>query len=110
MKTTTLKIYVALLYLTIALNVLDIVLHIATNQAELLRVAGNVLIIAGSGIVLLKRRSNFVLIIGLISYLVLNGIFIALNGIGSAGTMFISLTTIFTLVSLWLQMYIGKEK
>jgi hypothetical protein len=102
MKTTTLKIAAVLLCISVALNVLDVMLHIATNQAELLRIAGNVFIITGSGTALL-RRQNLALIVGLVSYLVINGIFISLNGIGSAGIVFISLTTILTVISLLLR-------
>jgi hypothetical protein len=96
------NIFRVLLLLSILLNIFDIVLHIAINQPELLRIAGNILIILVSGIALLRQRSNLALVVGLIFYLTLNTVFIALSGIGSAGMVFISLTTLLILVSLFL--------
>lgn len=94
------KLFRVLLYASILLNVFDIVLHIAINQPEMLRIAGNILIILGSGIALLGHRPKLVLVIGLIAYLILNCAFIALDGIGSAGMVFIILTAALTLLSL----------
>lgn len=96
------KMFIMLLCLSIVLNMFDVVLHIALNQAEPLRITGNVLIIISSCVALLGH-ANLILVGGLIFYLILNGIFIGLDGIGSAGIVFISLTTILTLTSLWLQ-------
>jgi len=102
-KTMTSKIFTILLYICILLNIFDIVLHIAINQPEILRITGNILIIIGAGIALIRQHSNLVLIIGLMFYLILNGVFVALHGIGSAGIVFISLTTLLILLSLFLR-------
>ncbi|MFY9228038.1 MAG: hypothetical protein WAO28_01785 [Candidatus Microsaccharimonas sp.] len=99
----TTKIFRIVLCISILLNIFDIVLHIAINQPEILRITGNVLIIAASGVALQRQRSNLVLIIGLVAYLILNGVFIALNGIGTAGMAFVTLTTVFTVLSLFLR-------
>lgn len=101
-KMTT-KIFRILLYTSILLNILDIVLHVVTNQPEILRISGNTLIILASGIALKRRRPNLLLGTGLASYLILNGIFIALNGIGTAGIAFTALTTLVTFSSLVLR-------
>lgn len=103
MKIVTPKLLRVLLYSSILLNVFDIVLHVVINQPEVLRIVGNILIIVGSGIALLKQRSSLALIVGLVFYLIANGVFIALSGIGGAGMAFISLTTLLTLVSVYLQ-------
>lgn len=81
-------------YLLIALNLTDVMLHVATNQVELLRIAGNVAIIAASVFILVKPQSDRILAAGLTAYLVLNGIFVALNSIGNAGAFFIIATAI----------------
>ena len=99
----TTKIFRIVLCISILLNIFDIVLHVATNQPEVLRITSNILIITASGVALQRQRSKLVLIIGLSSYLILNGIFIALNGIGTAGMAFIALTTAFTILSLFLR-------
>lgn len=89
-----LKTPLALLYVLIALNLTDAALHVATNQVELLRIAGNAAIVAASIMALIRPRSDRILAAGLTTYLVLNGIFVALNSIGNAGAVFIITTTI----------------
>jgi hypothetical protein len=96
------KFFRMLLYISILLNIFDIVLHIAVNQPEILRITGNIFIILGSGLALLGYRPKLVLTIGLIGYLILNGVFVVLNGIGSAGMVFVGLTTVLTFLSLFL--------
>lgn len=89
-----------LLYFLILLNLFDIVLHVAIGQPETLRITANALIVASSGCALLAYRTRLMLIIGLTFYLILNCIFIVLNGIGSAGVVFISITTALALAAL----------
>lgn len=100
MKTSARIVFSALLCASILLNIFDIALHIAITQPEILRIAGNVLIIIASSIALSKQYPRRVLTVGLASYLVLNGTFIALNGIGNAGIVFIALSTVFVLTPL----------
>lgn len=102
MKTTTRILFSALLCTSILLNIFDIALHIVINQPEILRITGNVLIIIASSIALSRQYPKQTLVIGLMCYLVSNGIFIALNGIGSAGVAFIVLSAVLVLTSLLL--------
>jgi hypothetical protein len=83
-----------LLCLLVALNLLDAGLHVATNQVEVLRITGNMCMIVASVIVLARPRLDHILAAGLTVYLVLNGIFVALNNIGNAGAVFIIVTTV----------------
>lgn len=92
-----------LLYVSILLNILDVVLHVVTDQVEALRIAGNIIIIISAVIALVRWRPMAVLIAGLASYLALNCIFIIFSGIGTAGIAFVSLTTILITASLFLQ-------
>lgn len=98
----TSKIVRVLLFISIVLNIFDIVLHVAINQPEILRITGNILVILGASIAMQRQHPNLVLISALASYLILNGVFIALNGIGGVGLAFISLTTVLILSSLLL--------
>jgi hypothetical protein len=103
MGSTILKISTALICFSVVLNIFDIALHLATNQAEVLRISGNIFVIVGSGITLYRRSLKSALIPGLVFYLILNGIFIAFNGIGRMGVVFIFLTIILGILSIWLQ-------
>jgi hypothetical protein len=77
-------------------NVGDIVLHVAIDQAEPLRIAGNiVVIVAALGMLAIPalRRPIVPIIAALIS-LGLNLVFIVTSGIGGLGAVLIALTTI----------------
>jgi hypothetical protein len=77
-------------------NVGDIVLHVAIDQVEPLRIAGNiVVIVAALGMLAIPalRRSIVPIIAALIS-LGLNLVFIVTSGIGGLGAVLIALTTI----------------
>lgn len=91
----------SLLWATIALNIIDMVLHIAINQPEILRITGNIIVIATS-VLCLFRQQNLAPLLGvsLLLYLILNGVFILLNGIGTAGLAFIAITTLLGVLSL----------
>lgn len=80
--------------LLITLNLIDAALHIATDQVELLRISGNVAMIAVATVVLVKPQHDRIFAAGLTAYLVLNGVFVALNDIGNAGAVFIITTTV----------------
>jgi hypothetical protein len=85
--------------LTVAIalvNVGDIVLHVAIDQVEPLRIAGNiVVIVAALGMLAVGalRIPVVPILAGLLS-LVLNLIFIVTSGIGGLGAVLIALTTI----------------
>jgi hypothetical protein len=78
------------------LNIGDIALHVAIDQVEPLRIAGNVIVIvAALGMLALGalRIPVVPILAGLLS-LVLNLIFIVTSGIGGLGAVLIALTTI----------------
>jgi hypothetical protein len=82
------------------LNVIDVVVHVVTDQVEPLRIAGNVIVIISAlGILTLPRvRRAWVPIAAGLWSLVLNIIHIAQSGIGTAGMVFIAGTTVLCLV------------
>jgi hypothetical protein len=77
-------------------NVGDIVLHVAIDQVEPLRVAGNIVVIAAAvGMLVIPALHTPVVPImaGVVS-LALNLVFIVTSGIGGLGVVLIALTTI----------------
>ncbi len=91
----------AILSLLIVVNILDIIVHIAVNQPELLRILSNIVISLSAFIPLLNNKfsKRSMLMIGLGAYLLLNGIFIINNnGIGNAGILFILTTSVLTIL------------
>lgn len=82
--------------LTIAVavvNVGDIVLHVAIDQVEPLRIAGNIVVLlAAIGMLAISalRRPIVPVVAGLVS-LVLNLVFIVTSGIGGLGAVLIAL-------------------
>lgn len=90
-----------ILSLLVAVNTLDIIVHLVVNQPELLRILGNIVISLAALIPMLNNKFNkrSMLLIGLGAYLLLNGIFIINNnGIGNAGITFILVTTLLTIL------------
>jgi hypothetical protein len=77
-------------------NVGDIALHVAIDQVEPLRIAGNVVVIvAALGMLWLDAlRSAVVPIVAALVNLGLNVVFIVTSGIGGLGAVLIALTTI----------------
>jgi hypothetical protein len=77
-------------------NVGDIALHVAIDQVEPLRVAGNIVVIAAAGGMLARDtlRTPRLPIAALLVNLGLNLIFIVISGIGGLGAVLIALTTI----------------
>lgn len=95
------KFAFAILSLLIVVNILDIIVHIAVNQPELLRILSNIVISLSAFIPLLNNKfsKRSMLMIGLGAYLLLNGIFIINNnGIGNAGILFILTTSVLTIL------------
>lgn len=77
-------------------NVADIVLHVAIDQVEPLRIAGNIVVLAtaiGMLAISALRKPIVPVVAGLVS-LVLNLVFIVTSGIGGLGAVLIALTTI----------------
>ena len=66
------------------IQVFDIILHVATNQAEPLRITSNILILAWLMVLAFSRtqlRFQLVAAIVISTYLVLNLVFLAVNGV-----------------------------
>lgn len=85
-----------LLVATAVLNAADAVLHVATDQVEPLRIAGNLVVIAGVlGMLAVPRlrRPLVPIVVGAVS-LVLNVVFIAMSGIGGLGAVLVAVTTL----------------
>ena len=82
------------------LNVIDVVVHVVTDQVEPLRIAGNIIVIVSAlGVLLIPRvRRAWVAIAAGLWSLVLNLIHISQSGIGTAGIVFIAATTVLCLV------------
>lgn len=77
-------------------NVGDIVLHVAIDQVEPLRIAGNIVVIAAAiGMLAVHAlRTPAVAIGAALVSLALNLVFIITSGIGGLGAVLIALTTI----------------
>ena len=82
------------------LNVIDVVVHVVTDQVEPLRIAGNIIVIVSAlGVLLIPRvRRAWVAIAAGLWSLVLNLIHLSQSGIGTAGIVFIAGTTVLCLV------------
>ncbi len=81
---------------TLVLNVADIVLHIAIDQAEALRITGNIVLIGINAAILVRPtwgRSGTCLVAGGL-YLACNLIFIVEHGIGALGMILIVSSTL----------------
>ncbi|QPE05674.1 hypothetical protein IT882_06720 [Microbacterium schleiferi] len=78
-----------------ALTVFDIVLHVAIDQVEPLRISGNLVVLAAALAVLLvpvARRAWIPALAGAIS-LALNLVFVAREGIGTMGAILVAVST-----------------
>jgi len=85
-----------LLVATAVLNAGDAVLHVAIDQVEPLRIAGNLVVIAGVlGMLAIPslRRPLVPVVVGAVS-LALNLVFIATSGIGGLGAVLVVVTTL----------------
>jgi energy-converting hydrogenase Eha subunit E len=85
-----------LLVATAVLNAGDAVLHVAIDQVEPLRIAGNLVVIAGAlGMLAIPslRQPLVPIVVGAVS-LVLNLVFIATSGIGALGAALVAVTTL----------------
>lgn len=94
---TGLDVFNRVLIVVVALvNIGDIVLHVAIDQVEPLRIAGNVVVIvAALGMLAIHTlRTPVVPIVAGLASLALNLVFIVTSGIGGLGAVLIALTTI----------------
>jgi hypothetical protein len=79
-----------------ALTVFDIVIHVAADQVEALRITGNIIVLAASLVLLAvpsMRRAGLAIVAGA-GNLVLNLVFIAREGIGTLGWILVGATTV----------------
>ncbi len=75
------------IFLLFALQAIDIGLHVATDQFELIRTVSSLIAAGGALLMLLfARRAPAVGIIAGAGYLLLNGIFLAQNGLTNPAT------------------------
>ena len=95
-----------------AVQILDVGLHIAINEVEILRVMSNALLLIATSLgVFLTRSSRAVLWGGAIGYVVLNLVFVALFGLENPATgVNRAPLFVFMAVSLWLTYRIGRLK
>ncbi len=89
-----------LTYALILVNIIDIIVHVAINQPEALRISGNIVLIIAAIVHLAKPKYWLGLLLATILNLILNFIFIYENGIGTAGIIFISLSTILPIIAI----------
>ena len=82
------------------ITVFDIVIHVATDQVEPLRIAGNIIVLVSAfGVLLLPRlRRVWVAVAAGGWNLALNVIHISQDGIGALGIALIAVTTVLWLV------------
>lgn len=90
-----------LLKAIVVINIFDILLHIAINQPELLRIAGNVIIIGAVLMVIKNSKVSYfiTLLTAAMLNLILNLIFIINNGIGTLGILLIIITTLLVTIA-----------
>jgi hypothetical protein len=82
------------LIFSIIINILDVILHIATGQPEALRITSNLLIIVSGTLLLINPRYLTLFTVALSIYVGLNTLFILLEGIGPAGALLIGATVL----------------
>lgn len=83
-----------------ALTVFDIVLHVAIDDVEPLRIAGNIIVLATAlGILVIPRmRRAWIAFAAGAWNLVLNLVFIGQEGIGMLGALLVAVTTVICVV------------
>ena len=104
----------------IGLQLFDIVIHVATDQIEWMRIASNIIIMAWVSALLWGRLSTHVHLVSygaLIAYTLLNALFVARYGVTNpaqddAPRIVLFILVLFTLgLSMWLiQTHAPKEK
>lgn len=83
-----------LIYLTLLVNIFDVVLHVGIGQPEALRITGNVFIIISSILLALNSRYQMLFTFSICAYILLNTSFVVLFGIGIMGAVLIATTTL----------------
>ena len=81
-----------LIYLTLFVNVFDIAFHVMIGQPESLRIIGNTFIIISSVLLLVHASYRMLFVASLVLYIILNTLFVLLEGIGLLGALLVALT------------------
>ena len=89
-----------LIYLTLFVNVFDIVIHVVSGQTEFLRITSNILIVTAAILLIFRNSYTMLFALALSLYIVLNALFVLMNGgIGLLGALLIA-ATVFS--GLWI--------
>lgn len=83
-----------LIYLILFVNVFDIAFHVMIGQPESLRIIGNTFIIISSVLLLVHTSYRMLFVASLVLYIILNTLFVLLEGIGTLGTLLIAFTVL----------------
>ncbi len=83
-----------LIYLTLFVNVFDIAFHVMIGQPESLRIIGNTFIIISAVLLLVHTSYRMLFAASLVLYIILNTMFILLDGIGMLGALLIAFTVL----------------
>ncbi|WP_432816894.1 hypothetical protein [Sulfitobacter sp. JB4-11] len=97
--------------LLIGLQILDIVVHVATMQVEPIRITSNLIIAAGTifGVLNAGKRSRMVIALAAAAYLVLNLLFLAQHGLVNPSTEALRTALfVFVFMSMALVFWLGR--
>jgi len=83
-----------LIYLTLLVNLLDIVLHVAIGQPEALRIISNTFIIISGALILVNTIYRMLFVTSLVLYIILNTLHVLLEGAGLLGAVLIATTVL----------------
>jgi len=89
---TKIKRFPKLMYLILLVNVFDIVIHVVSGQPEALRITSNIFVIVSGILLAIQPRYQLLFAVSLSLYIILNTVFIVLNGIGGLGVVLIATT------------------
>ncbi len=83
-----------LIYLTLFVNVFDIAFHVMIGQPESLRIIANTFIVISAVLLLIHNTYRMLFVASLVLYIVLNTLFVLLDGIGTLGALLIAFTVL----------------
>jgi len=84
----------ALIYLTLLVNIFDIVLHVAIGQPEAIRIIGNTFIIISGALLLISTSYRMLFVTSLVLYIILNTLHVLIDGIGLLEAVLIATTVL----------------
>ncbi|MEL6662369.1 MAG: hypothetical protein AAFR33_05140 [Pseudomonadota bacterium] len=89
-----------LLIAILLVNLVDIIIHVAADRIEPVRITSNVIVIAGAILALvpsLRGLARPAILLAGLCYVALNGWFVATQGIGGVGIVLIAATVLLSL-------------